>query len=237
MRVEVRMTPPGRERARFSGFELDLQSAELWDEAGRRAFLPNQPFRILAALVRARGEVVTRESLRRELWPDDAFVDYEHSLNAAIKRLRETLGDSAATPRFIETIPRHGYRFIAATTAITDGAPALPSEVVAPQVDTSEFAVTGSNRRAIGSTWHAIAASLLMLSVAALVAWRWIEPKAAGSDTRPAPALVRLTSSSGLNIDPALSPDGSLLAYASDREDRSGLDIWVQPVAGGTPGV
>src|SRR5437588_2728061 len=103
----------GDERARFSGFELDFRSGDLRRPDGSRIVLPDQPFRILAVLLKARGALVTREDLCRELWPDNTFVDFEHSLNAGVKRLREAIGDSATAPRFIETIPRRGYRFVA----------------------------------------------------------------------------------------------------------------------------
>ena len=79
-----------------------------------RFLLPEQPFRILARLLRSAGTLVTRDELRHELWRQDTFVDFEHSLNAAIKRLRAAIGDRAAQPRFIETLPRRGYRFVAA---------------------------------------------------------------------------------------------------------------------------
>ncbi len=97
---------------RFGEFELTLKSAEL-SRNGDRVKLPDQPFQVLVALLEHPGEVVTRDELRHRLWPTDIYVDYERSLNAAIKRLREALGDEAATPRYIETLPRHGYRFIA----------------------------------------------------------------------------------------------------------------------------
>jgi DNA-binding winged helix-turn-helix (wHTH) protein len=93
-------------------FELDLRSGEL-RKAGSRINLPDQPFRILAVLLEYPGELVTRDELRSRVWPTDTFVDFEHGLNAGIKRLRDALGDSADTPRFIETLPRRGYRFIA----------------------------------------------------------------------------------------------------------------------------
>lgn len=98
---------------RFGEFVLHLRSGEL-AQNGTRVLLPDQLFRVLALLVRESGALVTREELRHELWHDDTFVDFEHSLNAAIKRLREALGDSASSPRFVETLPRRGYRFIAA---------------------------------------------------------------------------------------------------------------------------
>lgn len=97
---------------RFGVFDVDARSGEL-RKAGRRVALQDQPFRVLGALLERPGELVTREELRRRLWPDDTFVDFEHGLNAAIKRLRDALGDAAENPRFIETLPRRGYRFIA----------------------------------------------------------------------------------------------------------------------------
>ena len=97
---------------RLGLFELDLRAGEL-RKNGVKIKLQEQSFRILAALLRNPGDVITREELRRELWPSDTFVDFDHSLNAAVKRLRDALDDSAENPRFIETLPRHGYRFIA----------------------------------------------------------------------------------------------------------------------------
>jgi TolB-like protein len=97
---------------RFGAFELDLASRELRSPAGA-VRLQEQPFVILQLLVERRGVVVTREELRRKLWPEGTFVDFEHSLNAAIKRLRSVLGDDADNPQYVETIPRRGYRFVA----------------------------------------------------------------------------------------------------------------------------
>jgi TolB-like protein/DNA-binding winged helix-turn-helix (wHTH) protein/Tfp pilus assembly protein PilF len=93
-------------------YEVDLRTSELWKQ-GRKIKLQEQPCRILAILLEQRGEVVTREELRKRLWSEDTFVDFDHSLNTAIMRLREALNDSSDNPRFIETLPRHGYRFIA----------------------------------------------------------------------------------------------------------------------------
>src|SRR5580704_16092686 len=96
---------------RFAEFELDLRTRELHTN-GRRSTLQEQPFQILTALVERPGQLVTRDELTKRLWPSDTFVDFEHSLNKAVTRLRETLADSAENPRFIETLPRRGYRFI-----------------------------------------------------------------------------------------------------------------------------
>jgi TolB-like protein len=105
---------------RFDGFEVDLEAGRLF-KRGSRIRLREQSFQVLAMLLEHPGEVVTREDLRRRLWPTDVFIDFENSLNAAVARLREALGDSAERPRFIETLPKRGYRFIG---AISDAVPA-----------------------------------------------------------------------------------------------------------------
>jgi DNA-binding winged helix-turn-helix (wHTH) protein len=101
------------DRVAFGEFVLELQTGEL--RRGRvRINLSGQGLAVLRALLERPGELVTREELRRRLWEKETFVDFEHGVNAAVKRLRESLGDSAASPRFVETLPRRGYRFIAA---------------------------------------------------------------------------------------------------------------------------
>jgi len=96
---------------RFGVFEADFRAGEL-RKSGARIKLEGQPIQILALLLERPGELVTREELQQKLWPADTFVDFEHSINRAMKRLREALGDSAETPRYVETLPRRGYRFI-----------------------------------------------------------------------------------------------------------------------------
>jgi len=99
----------------FAEYRLDLTSGELWNGSDR-VFVPDQPFRILSILIAHRGRLVTRDELRRAVWADHTFVDFEHGLNAAVKRLRAVLGDDARHPRLVETLPRRGYRFIAPCT-------------------------------------------------------------------------------------------------------------------------
>jgi TolB-like protein/Tfp pilus assembly protein PilF len=96
---------------RFGSYELDLRSGELRNN-GHCIRLQDQPFQILAMLLESPGQVVTREEFRRRLWPSDTFVDFDHSLNKAINKLREAIGDCAESPRFIETLPKRGYRFL-----------------------------------------------------------------------------------------------------------------------------
>lgn len=99
------------EVVRFDDYALDLRAGEL-RKAGRKIKLQEQPFQILAMLLRRAGDVVTREELRQRLWPENTFVDFDHSLNTAVKKLRQALNDEADKPRYIETLPRRGYRFV-----------------------------------------------------------------------------------------------------------------------------
>lgn len=98
--------------ARFGVFEIDLGAGEL-RKGGVKLRLQGQPFQVLALLLERAGDVVTREELRQKLWPSDTFVDFDHSVNTAINKVREALGDSASNPRYVETVARRGYRFIA----------------------------------------------------------------------------------------------------------------------------
>jgi DNA-binding winged helix-turn-helix (wHTH) protein len=104
--------PDRRRVARFGVFELDLNAGEL-RKSGVKLRLQGQPFQVLALLLERAGDVVTREELQQKLWPSDTFVDFDHSLNTAINKVREALGDSASSPRYVETLARRGYRFIA----------------------------------------------------------------------------------------------------------------------------
>ncbi len=139
---------------RFGAFEADLQSGEL-RKHGLKLRLQDQPFQILAMLLERRGEVVTREELHQRLWPTDTFVDFDHGLNNAINRLREALGDTAENPRFVQTLPRRGYRFIglvdgavpAAVPALASAAPtAEPPTVPVERLPTEAAAPPGPRR-------------------------------------------------------------------------------------------
>src|SRR5438309_300662 len=113
---------------RFAAFELDSRASEL-RKHGAKIKLQDQPFQILQILLQRPGEIVTREELQQKIWPSDTFVDFDHGINNAIKRLREALGDAAETPRYVETLPRRGYRFIG---KIECDVPRMRSLVVLP---------------------------------------------------------------------------------------------------------
>ena len=121
---------------RFAGFCLDLGAGELHSDGGKTLRLPEQPFRILTMLLERPGEVLTREDIRKKLWPNDTIVEFEHSISAAMNRLRQTLGDSADRPQYIETLARRGYRWMVSVEWVessppASAAPGLPEEVSA----------------------------------------------------------------------------------------------------------
>src|ERR1700688_3757328 len=121
---------PQSQRFAFDRFELDLRSGELLKD-GRRLRLQAQPFQLLAFLLEHPGEVVTREEICRKLWQADTFVDFDHSLGTAVNKIREALSDSADHPRFVETMPRRGYRFIGILNN-ANGPPAWESRPAPP---------------------------------------------------------------------------------------------------------
>lgn len=156
-------TEPAPSLIRFDSFEVDLRAGEV-RKRGYRIRVQDQPLRVLEILLEHPGQVVTRDELQRAIWPSDTFVDFDRGLNNAVKRLREALGDSAEQPRYVETIPRRGYRFIAPLTEIAGRVPQ-----VRPQVRTTAFAHP--------KRWLAASGSVLL--VATLVAAMYIRrPKA-----------------------------------------------------------
>jgi len=136
---------------RFEVFEVDLRAQELY-KAGRKIKLQIQPFQVLAMLLEQPGEVVTREEMQKRLWPADTFVDFDHSLNTAIKKLRQALGDDKNKPRFVETLPKRGYRFLVSVKK-----PAKSPTVVEKQVATATLAAAND---AAASTWVGLVAKL-----------------------------------------------------------------------------
>ena len=194
-------TAPASRVLRFDGFELDVRAGEL-RKAGVKVRLQGQPIQVLAALLNSAGELVTREELRAQVWPAETFVDFDHSLHNAIAKLRETLGDSAGTPRYIETLPRRGYRFIGTVERIgveepLPSAPTAPSPSLSPTPSPATPAVrVRSRRRAIF-----IAGLLMMLAIAAvLVLLPALSHRAAATPSVRSIAVLPLANFSG---DPA----------------------------------
>src|SRR5271154_3929022 len=151
-------TEPQLRLLRFGNFEVDLRSGEL-RKAGVKQKFGGQPFQVLSILLECPGEVVTREELQKRLWPD-TFVDVDHNLNTAINKIREVLGDSAEQPRFVETLPRRGYRFIGELEPTVQ-----PAEERVPKSLATVDPSWGSRS---GQRWLKIAAGVLAISVVLL---------------------------------------------------------------------
>jgi TolB-like protein/DNA-binding winged helix-turn-helix (wHTH) protein/Tfp pilus assembly protein PilF len=150
---------------RFGVFEVDLRAGEL-RKKGVKIRLQGQPYMLLVTLLKEHGEVVTREQVRRALWPEDTFVDFDHSLGTAINKLREVLGDSASNPRFVETLHRRGYRFIAPVVAVAENEDSPVDQ--APEIGDSVEA--GDPPASLYRSKKVLAIAVLVLS-AGIVAW------------------------------------------------------------------
>jgi Tol biopolymer transport system component/DNA-binding winged helix-turn-helix (wHTH) protein len=205
--------PPLTGVIRFGVFELEPQAGVL-RKHGVRIRLQEQPLRVLLALIEKRGEPVTREELHQKVWPDSAFDDFDHSLNIAVNKIREALGDAADTPRFVETLPRRGYRFIAPIEG--GGAP-------------SEAALdSAAPVRAGASKWILLAgAALAAIATVGAVAVRLLTPAAAP----PALEMRRLTND-GLTgkSAPVLSDGARLYFMAGSEPDQEIIQV---PASGG----
>jgi Tol biopolymer transport system component/DNA-binding winged helix-turn-helix (wHTH) protein len=190
---------PVKDVISFGPFETDLKAGQL-RRNGRRIRLQEQPFQVLAMLLERPGEIVTREELRGRLWPADTFVDFDHGLNAAVKRLRDALGDSAENPRFVETLARRGYRLVAPIQVPAGRAASKPVPVVKPR-----------------RYWRIVPAGAALLIAGIMVGWH------AGHRSVAAVRVVERRLTSNPENDPvisaAISPDGKMLAFA----DRTGV--------------
>ena len=200
----------------FGPYRLDPETGELWN-GGIRLRVPEQPFQVLVALVERPGQLVTREELRDRLWPADTHVDYDHALTTAVKKLRRALHDSPLHPRYIETLPKRGYRFIA---PVENGDQA-PEPVAAPADDSA-----GEEAAARLRLQRNLLAGALAAGALGLLVW-------AARPAPPAPAAqVRRFSilppgqAEGRGLRAAVSPDGSMLAWVTP-EPRS--PIWIRP--------
>ena len=212
---------------RFGPFTLDPRSGEL-HKGATRLKVPDQSIEILKALLERPGDLVTRDELRQRLWPKDTFVDFEHGLNAAVRRLRDALGDSADSPQFIETLPRRGYRFIG---VLEQSTPRTSDEAMLSPAAVSE-STTDAPRRprwrpGITLTFAAAASVIAILNL-------WWQRTARREPVPPVNTLTRLTFDPGLQMNPTVSPDGGFIAYASNGTGN--FDIRIQSTTpGGEP--
>jgi Tol biopolymer transport system component/DNA-binding winged helix-turn-helix (wHTH) protein len=191
---------------RFSTFELDLETGELRKQ-GHKVKLQEQPLQLLVALLERPHELVTREELRTRLWPADTFVDFDHSLNAAIKRLRDSLGDSAETPIFVETVARRGYRFIAQIET-SDPLPAYPAR---------------SRKQVKPGVLLAVACAFCALALLTLY-------QHSHTSEQLEPVVIPAVTDPGEKYTPNVSPDGQRLAFAWNGGSGSLFSLYVKVV-------
>jgi Tol biopolymer transport system component/DNA-binding winged helix-turn-helix (wHTH) protein len=220
--------------ARFGVFELNVRAAELLRQ-GTRLKTQEQPLRVLQYLVERAGELVTREDLQTHLWPDGTFVDFEHSLNTAIKKLRQTLGDDADNPRFIETVPRRGYRFIAPVEWVGMQMVKAALEPAASATAATHYAtaIASTNRETPSRTklWLALAVALVLVGALWMYSMRRSSHR-----TISAPISVKpLTSYPGTEDFGMLSPDGQQVAFVWDEGTNVGGHIYVKQVGSERP--
>jgi len=205
------MEVPTKSSIRFADFVLDLGTGELRSN-GDKTHLQEKPFQILVLLLERPGELVTRDELVKQLWPDGTFVDFDQSLNKAVNRLREALGDSANQSKLIETLPRRGYRFIgdienqAAPRTLPEPSTPIPSR--------------GATTSSGWMKWLAVSALALM---AMAISFRWFEARRTQTNPLEDVKQRRLTANSSENAvgSDAISPDGKLLAYS----DLKGIHV------------
>ena len=195
---------------RFGKFQLDLRTRELWSN-GRKLALQEQPFQILAALLERPGQLVTRDELTKRLWPSDTFVDFEHSLNKAVNRLREALEDSAEHPSLIETLPRRGYRFVAPVESVPSGG----TSAVIPQPAAKPAPV----RRFLFPLG-------VVLSLACLLAaWTWTRHR---GGKQGEPAFQRLSFGRGTILSARFAPDGQSVIYGARWDGKPFQLFWTR---------
>lgn len=204
---------------RFGAFEVDLRAREL-RKRGLRVRLQEQPFQVLAVLLERPGEVVTRDELARRLWADGTVVDYEGGLNAALTRLRQALSDSAEAPRYVETIARRGYRFIAQVERAEEAG----ATSVAP--------VSLAARPRQFSKPIVVAAVTLAAGGMGALAWSIVH----AHRDKPAAAVsvTPLTVDVGVERNASFSPDGTQVVYEWETEDHR-RHIYVKVVGPGDP--
>jgi len=249
---------------RFGVFELDASSGEL-RRNGTVVKLREQPARILLLLLEHAGQMVTREQLRQHLWPSDTFVDFDHSLNSAVMKLREALGDSADKPLYIETIPKKGYRFIApvsqpgdaqnggASSRLTVGSELAGSNTREQSNGSIEVSASTPDEKQGRRRLLSRKLALLTVCLISAIGIAWFirsdslrsallpsrsQPKPPSGEPNMVSPNLRssiLTSAPGDARFPSFSPDGRQIAFVWNGEERTHYDIYVQLVGGDTP--
>jgi DNA-binding winged helix-turn-helix (wHTH) protein/Tol biopolymer transport system component len=205
-----------RNRIRFGPFELDPQAGELF-KLGQKLNLRGQPIEVLSILLERPGELVTREDFCQRLWPQDTFVDFEHSLNTAIKKLRQTLDDNPDAPRYIETLPKKGYRFIAQVETAPNGVDPVAEPTNGPPASPTDSDDPDKYARRKSRLWKLAAATMLVLAIAAGSLYWLYRPRT------PVVTAIHQLTRTGHQKSSALSfrvvTDGTRVYFDEGRED------------------
>ncbi|MBV8553267.1 MAG: winged helix-turn-helix domain-containing protein [Acidobacteriaceae bacterium] len=211
---------------RFGTFELNPREGEL-RKHGVRIKLQDQPLQILLLLLEHSGQVVSREEIQNRLWPPGTHVDYDNAINSAVRKLREALGDVSETPRFIETLPRRGYRFLGNTESLA------PTKTIAEPTIANVPQAGGVERAPRRSRIHSIAlASGILLIAAAAILWLTRRGERNALQLTPLP----LAAAEGWQRYPGFSPDGNQIAYAWDETGTGSQPyIYVKVLGSGRP--
>ncbi len=206
---------------RFGVFEADLRAGELRKD-GLKVRLQEQPFRVLALLLKQPGEVVTRDELREKLWSADTYVDFDKSLNTTVNKLREALGDSAENPRFVQTLHRRGYRFIAPVEGIFQERSVV--DAAAPRVG-GKAADYSALRRKLRVQQALLAVTAIALLAVSFVHFRQTPPEAPLRRFAFTPPEAVAAAPSFVQALVAISPNGKHIAFIAGAEERK---LWVQ---------
>jgi DNA-binding winged helix-turn-helix (wHTH) protein len=212
------------DRALFGQFQLDLATGELRGRNGECLRLQQQPLQVLRLLLEAQGRVVSRDELRTALWPEETFVDFEHSVNTAVKKLRKALEDSAQKPKFIATVPKVGYRFLASV----EWAAAMEGMLVARNDLPSSIRQTAPQTAGENQLWTATTARRVALIAAGAISSLLLYGIHLFRLKSPEPTITLAVTSVGAKYSPSLSPDGKQLAYAWNGGTGSDFSIYVK---------
>ncbi|HKD04548.1 MAG TPA: winged helix-turn-helix domain-containing protein [Bryobacteraceae bacterium] len=211
--------PHAPEVVRFGPFEFRPRTGEL-RKSGLRLKLQEQPVRILLLLLETPGELVSREQIQKRLWPNEVYVDYENAINSAMRKLREALSDTSGNPRFIETLPRRGYRFIAAVEVIAVEEVAASTPKALPE------------RPRWRRSWLLVPVLVVVAAASGPAVFHTApEGMSTGETLIPEP----LTSYPGVEMHPSFSPDGNQVAFSWITEDGSSSDIYLRSIGPGQP--
>ena len=221
-----------RQRLRFGLFEADLASGELYKH-GRLIHVQEQPFRILAMLLERPGEVVTREEVRKKLWPDGTFVDFDEGLDTALKKLRQALGDSSNNPAFIETMPRRGYRFLAPVRGSEKAAGPQENESALPLTGNGEMplAMANASRRPLAGPRLSRNTAIAAVSFAAIVGSSLVIGSFSPPPVPRVSRIVQLSHSGRLDPWGKITTDRARLFFL--ERDGDHWNLMQAPVSGG----